>query len=360
MPERTIKRIGDTLIAGIRFRGDYGDIPGAFRRLHEKAAPHITGGALCLCYGQPVTGSHDLEVCYPVSGPVGGEGIECRTLEGVNMIAFPHEGTRESAEAIWEILWLGAAESLDERRPDSPPFAIGYREAGDELKEGTVRLTTDLLIPPSSPSWLAGLANGLARFASDEIRERVMVGVENITLDTSPTERAAWVAGAVTRLEAEVADEATRSKIMQCCSDRFPVRRIAEVKAEYERLGSIDALLAIMHMDKSVGGYSWHSQQIRVGNIIYTTKDPVDRPGYKNAKTPLERRLAACFCGLVKDRMRTGEPVPFTHCYCGAGWYHQLWEGVLGKPVRIEILTSVLQGDEICTFAIHLPDGIVK
>ena len=360
MAERTIKRIGDTLIAGIRFRGDYSDIPGAFRRLHEKAAPLINGGALCLCYGQPVTGSHDLEVCYPVSEPVEGEGIECRTLEGVDMIAVPHDGTRESAEAIWEILWLGAAESLDERLPIAPPFAIAYSEAGDELKESTVQLKTILLIPPSSPYWLAALGEGVARFAGDEARKRVMAGVEAITLAAAPDERAAWIADAVARLETEAADEATRSKIMQCCSHRFPVRRIAEMKAEYERLGSIDALLAIMHMDKSVGGYSWHSQQIRVGNILYTTKDPVDRPAYKNAKTPLERRLAACFCGLVKDRMQKGEPVPFTHCYCGAGWFHQLWEGILGKPVRVEILTSVLQGDEICTFAIHLPDGIVK
>jgi hypothetical protein len=358
MAERTIKRVGDTLIAGSRFRGDFAGIPDAFRRLHEKAAPHISGGAICLCYGQPAEGSHDLEICYPVSEAVEGDGIDCRYLEGVDMIAVPTEGTRETVEAVWEVLWLGASESLDERRPNAPPFAFAYLEAGDEFKESTVRLEVELLIPPSSPYWLAALGEGLAQYAGDEVRGRVMAGVEEITLETPPPERAAWVAGALERLEAEVTDEATRSKIMQCCSDRFPTRRIAQMKAEYERLGSIDALLAVMHMDRSVGGYSWYCQQVRVGSIIYTTKDPVDREGYRNAATPLERRMAACFCGLVKDRMRTGEPVPFTHCYCGAGWFHQLWEGILGRPVTVEILTSALQGDDICTFAVHLPDDV--
>lgn len=357
MSDYTIKQIGGTLVAGIRFQGEFTDIPDAFRKLHDKVAPHISGDAMCLWYGQPAEGCHDLEVCYPVTESVEGDGIVSRHLERYDVLSFPTEGTRESAEAVWDILWPGASESVDERNPDAPPFAILYLEEGDEIKEGTVRLAIELLMPPSTTYWLAALGKGVMQFAGDEVRERVMAGVEAITLDTPRDERTSWIVGALERLEAEVADEETRSRILRCSSHRFPSWRIEQMKDEYERLGSIDALLAVMHMDRSVDGYSWYCQQIRVGDVIYTTKDPLDREGYKNAETALERRMAACFCGLVKEHMRSGGQVPFTHCYCGAGWAHQLWEGILGKPVKVEILTSVLQGDDICAFAIHLPEG---
>jgi len=50
--------------------------------------------------------------------------------------------------------------------------------------------------------------------------------------------------------------------------------------------------------------------------------------------------------------------MPPTFCYCGAGWYRQQWEGAVGKPVQIEIVDSLLKGDDRCTFAIRLPDEL--
>jgi len=50
--------------------------------------------------------------------------------------------------------------------------------------------------------------------------------------------------------------------------------------------------------------------------------------------------------------------MPVHYCYCGAGWYRQQWEGVFDKPVSIEIVKSVLRGDEICRFAIHIPKDL--
>jgi predicted hydrocarbon binding protein len=47
-----------------------------------------------------------------------------------------------------------------------------------------------------------------------------------------------------------------------------------------------------------------------------------------------------------------------TFCFCGAGWFRQQWEGAIGKPVRIEVVKSVLKGDDVCQFAIHLPEDL--
>jgi predicted hydrocarbon binding protein len=47
--------------------------------------------------------------------------------------------------------------------------------------------------------------------------------------------------------------------------------------------------------------------------------------------------------------------MPPSFCYCGAGWYRRQWEGAIDRPVTIEIVKSILKGDDVCQFAIHLP-----
>jgi predicted hydrocarbon binding protein len=50
--------------------------------------------------------------------------------------------------------------------------------------------------------------------------------------------------------------------------------------------------------------------------------------------------------------------VPADYCYCGAGFYKDIWEEILQQPVEVELLSSVLQGDDTCQVAIHLPPGL--
>jgi predicted ArsR family transcriptional regulator len=48
------------------------------------------------------------------------------------------------------------------------------------------------------------------------------------------------------------------------------------------------------------------------------------------------------------------KPVPATYCRCSCGWYGELFEAVLGRPVEVELLGSIASGDEQCRFVIHL------
>ncbi len=34
-----------------------------------------------------------------------------------------------------------------------------------------------------------------------------------------------------------------------------------------------------------------------------------------------------------------------------------LWEDILQESVEVELVKSVLQGDDVCSFAIHLPEN---
>ena len=44
--------------------------------------------------------------------------------------------------------------------------------------------------------------------------------------------------------------------------------------------------------------------------------------------------------------------------YCGGGWYGDIWEFIVERPVRVDVLRSVMRGDDDCTFAVHLPPGV--
>jgi predicted hydrocarbon binding protein len=59
-----------------------------------------------------------------------------------------------------------------------------------------------------------------------------------------------------------------------------------------------------------------------------------------------------CYCGQVKQ---TREPFPsLTYCHCSAGWYSQLFESVLHRPVSVDIVQSIICGADSCEFIIHL------
>jgi hypothetical protein len=110
-----------------------------------------------------------------------------------------------------------------------------------------------------------------------------------------------------------------------------------------------------MEQDSSWKGLPFYEYPKREGNIIYVTKIPHNPKGFLEATDPKQKRASYCHCALIRPAIRDGTPVSPTFCLCGSGWYKSLWEGVLGKPVRVEIVETVSQGAERCTFAIHLP-----
>ncbi len=347
------KTIDDMLIASLRFRGEYEEIPQYFGKLYEQVKPHISGKALCLLHARVPEQGHHLEVCYPVSQALDTEEIKTSILPGGEMLAARLSGPYDSPPAIWEKVFAYFQESDVEIAND--PRRLVYLQDGDERRNSAEEFETELQLPLFLPRWLDRLAEGLDRLAGESARQRVMEGSDALAADCGARERADWIGGAMERLDAAVADEETRSKIMTGCSHRYPEWRIQEMRAQYERLGNIDQLLMLMRLDQSDGGFSWYSYPERVGNLLYETKNPFDPEKYLQATDEAERLAWYCHCGLVRAAILAGETISTTHCYCGAGWYHQIWEGILGKPVQVEIRRSVLQGDDCCSFAIHLP-----
>jgi predicted hydrocarbon binding protein len=58
-----------------------------------------------------------------------------------------------------------------------------------------------------------------------------------------------------------------------------------------------------------------------------------------------------CFCGQVKA---TKVPFPnLTYCQCSAAFNRQYFSSVFNKPVKVEVIKSVIAGDDSCQFKIH-------
>lgn len=207
--------------------------------------------------------------------------------------------------------------------------------------------------------WLEKFSKSIADLAGEAVKKDVMKGNERLGAHPTPAQRAKWIKGAMERLDALV-DEETRKQIMiDTCPHTYPRGRIEKLRKQYKQLGSLDKLLEIMYNDKSYGGTSYYDCPQRKGPTVNITKVPRNPKSHQEAKTALERKLAYCHCPWIRAALKVQETVSPIFCYCSVSWDKQLWEGVLEKPVKIEILKSLLKGDDRCVHAFHLPPDVL-
>lgn len=160
-------------------------------------------------------------------------------------------------------------------------------------------------------------------------------------------ERVTWVKAAIKQLD-QLASEDEKYNILSRCAHEFSQKRIATLKAIYEHTKDVDSVLQEMRKDPP-----WYEDPVRKGNIIYVEKVPYNKEGYEKADNDDDKKMNYCHCPLIRKYLNEG--ISPTYCYCGSGWYRQLWEGIVGKPVKVDIVKSLLKGDSTCQFAIYLP-----
>lgn len=185
----------------------------------------------------------------------------------------------------------------------------------------------------------------------------------------------AWTRRALERLEALVEEDLCR-QILTRCACRYPAAALQLVKEAYGEERDIDAAQRMLQgqfesllrdslgldeklVEEVVGG-GWGSAGVRQGNTIIVTKIPKsgNLVDYLEERDPVKKRHLYCHCPRVRSALETSAAIPPIYCYCGAGFYKHIWEEILQRAVEVEVLETVLQGDEVCKFTIHLPaDG---
>lgn len=63
--------------------------------------------------------------------------------------------------------------------------------------------------------------------------------------------------------------------------------------------------------------------------------------------TVIGKKTTRCFCPFVKKSLMSPD-----FCNCSLGWQQHTFSTLIGKPVKVEIIESVLRGGKSCSFAI--------
>jgi predicted hydrocarbon binding protein len=221
-------------------------------------------------------------------------------------------------------------------------------------------------------AWLAKLAGCLDEIAGEEIRKEVMTGSEGLSSQSSRQEVIAWTQRAMERLESLV-DQESSKQIMTGCACQYPRSDLQEIRRQYEATKNVDLAHRMLQVKfesflrdtlelsgelfEEIVGRGWGLAGVKKGNTIIATKIP--KSGYlieyMKETNPELKRQYYCHCPRVRDALKTSETIPPIYCYCGAGFYKGIWEEILQEPVEVEVLETVLKGDEVCTIAIYLP-----
>jgi len=221
-------------------------------------------------------------------------------------------------------------------------------------------------------NWQEKLSRAVENAAGKKVRDLVTQGGETLTQETGTTEKIIWTCRALDLL-AESTDEKTGREILTGCACHYPVEDLGDVKEVYQSNGDIDQAIKMLQgkferfIRETLGleeelvaeiiSRGWGLAGYREGNSIIATKIPKSGSlvDYFNETDPAEKRRLYCHCPRVRDGVGREPALPEVYCYCGAGFYQGIWEEIFGEPVTVEVLESVMAGDDVCKIAIHLP-----
>lgn len=195
-----------------------------------------------------------------------------------------------------------------------------------------------------NPCFVERLAEALDSRVGVERRQEILAGHEALSSLTE-SDRAEWTKRVMNSIDVLIPDEKERYDLMANCSCTCADELITDHRTFYRETGDLDQLLDRMYRNP------FYVRPQRDGDTIYFRKMPHDATAHAAASTDADRRYHYCHCDYARAATL---PVSRTHCFCSAGWYRRIWEGILERPVRVELLRSVLQGDAWCEFAVRL------
>ncbi len=99
----------------------------------------------------------------------------------------------------------------------------------------------------------------------------------------------------------------------------------------------------------------WGSAGKLEGNTIISTKIPKEFHKYFQTTDVQKKKYYYCHCPRIRDLFLNNEkPLDVNYCYCSAGFTKDIWEYILQREVKVEIIESLMKGDEVCKIAIYI------
>lgn len=212
-----------------------------------------------------------------------------------------------------------------------------------------------------------------------DCRTRIFEGLEKPPLGSPPE---SYIENTMTMVERLLDEGVDRChEILADNHHGIPRDSFSRFVEMYRDSDSLDDFLARLHRERvgelqrhSEQGKAWFEQEItpevvdmvrenremlsavRKGDHLYITKIPYAPAQWLSEQDPGRRRYLACHCPLAREAILSEEvDIPMDWCYCSGGFAKRLFDVLFNEFTEVEVLESVLAGDDRCRFRIRLP-----
>ena len=96
----------------------------------------------------------------------------------------------------------------------------------------------------------------------------------------------------------------------------------------------------------------WGLAGVLKDNKIIATKIPSMFHEYFNETDEVKKKYYYCHCPRVRKELLANKDLDSIYCYCGGGFYKDVWEYITDKPVQIKVLKTLFHGHDTCQFEI--------
>ncbi|MBN2018404.1 MAG: hypothetical protein JW794_09805 [Candidatus Cloacimonetes bacterium] len=164
--------------------------------------------------------------------------------------------------------------------------------------------------------------------------------------------------------------ESEIKEVMISCACLTPKDNLKHIQEEYTRTKDIQHVhnLLQQQFESFIRGYKkldneqidflrkngWGMAGKLNGKVIYATKIPKEFHNYFSEKDKKKKQYYYCHCPRIRTSILENRLIDPKYCYCGAGFYKDIWEYILQKEVKIKILKSIMNGDDVCQIAVYL------
>ncbi len=218
----------------------------------------------------------------------------------------------------------------------------------------------------------------------EKIRDEVFEGIGVPPLGIRPQQKVVVTKGLVERFLAKVDYVACKTFFEVGLRDKYP--QSYEKSTElFQELNDVDEFLRRSHqnlvntlenhlkedtlfftqeVNDEVIAYVKRDQTIeagiRKGERVIITKIPYSTKEFIHETDERKKRYFYCHNPWIREALlEEDRPIDPVFCGCSAGYFKNFWEAVLNQPVRVEVLKSLIKGDQICEFALYLPQKII-
>ncbi|MBM3291543.1 hypothetical protein FJY84_02570 [Candidatus Bathyarchaeota archaeon] len=229
------------------------------------------------------------------------------------------------------------------------------------------------------------ISDRLEKISGKKIREEVFQGLNEPPLGSPPESYPACTAELLKKLYNTVEPKVAQT-VLTGNHHRIPESSFNEKKKRWEAANSIDEFLKGEYLmlvkeleDVMKSGRLWYEQEITPEVVEYVRADPTIQNGIRDGNKiikskiaydpvkwlhetdPKMKRFYMCHCPLARNSILDGTSDNLKElCYCSAGYEKLPWDIILGEPVEVEVLESVLAGNDRCRFAITIPPHKIK